>query len=354
MSVAVPSAAAELRTKLRVTSAWTWIGRSCLVGPLLANVWPGGAFAQNESSPATPATPTNPADPSAPATLPTTPPSTRTPARQPREAKDAAPPASDAPITPEAFGEPVPDSRDVRLRPYILKDVKDETSNITRDERDPYYEVLAHCREVKREQLKVEGRKTVDGIWREFRADPANKHVQFSLLSQIFRKPERIRGEPLFLQGYVRKINTIEAGENEFGIKEIHEVWLFTDDYNKSPYVIICLELPPGMPIPSERNPTNHVQVAGYFFKLWRFKANTERGFWEAPLLLSPGLEWIPPEENVVLAQLKQYLPALLGGLFLLVAGGAWIWVKRERRWREQQRLRHLATEEVTFQDVEK
>jgi hypothetical protein len=221
-----------------------------------------------------------------------------------------------------------------------LAPVRDLTEGIREEEREAYFAVLDHARTVSPKGLNAAAARTLDRALGRFNSDPKNARKKFSLFGDIVRHPQEYRGQPVRLHGYIRRIETFEAGENDQGFKTLHQAWLFTEDSLGNPYVVICSDLPPNLPNPKKGSPTNDIAVTGYFFKLWSFQA--ERGNWGAPLILAGRLEWNPPPPP-----LSATLPFKLdlgGALLLLFATVTVVIVRRTRLDRAFRDARRVGT----------
>jgi hypothetical protein len=213
-----------------------------------------------------------------------------------------------------AGGPPAATSPPVALPTGLLQSVHDRTEGILDDEREPYYQVLDRARRVRPAELAAAGRQTLERFQTDFEGNPKNARRKFSLFADMVQHPDAFRGQPVRLHGYIRRVESFDAGENDQGLKTLHQVWLFTDDSQRNPWVVVCSELPEGMPIPRPASPTNDIYVSGYFFKLWSFRA--ERGQWGAPLILAGQLEWRPPPP---LPSTTPLFRMLLGGSLVIV-----------------------------------
>jgi hypothetical protein len=81
--------------------------------------------------------------------------------------------------------------------------------------------------------------------------------------------------------------------------------------------------------MPTGANISENVTFAGYFFKLWRYKAadGTERA---APLLVGQMISWTPASVHQSSAHLSGYLAAAFLLLVTILAGT--IWAVNQRR----------------------
>lgn len=274
-----------------------------------------------------------------------------TPAQGAKPKLEQKPAPAEVPAKVEAAARP---SKGVALPPGLFSAVIDR-KGIREPERDAYYEVLAHARDVDLGLQKAAGRKNTAEARQKFAADKKNARKKYSLFVDIITDPDRFRGQPLTLTGYIHKVDEMAAGENEQGLKTLYQVWMYTADSYSSPYVVVCTEVPSNMPAPRRGSPTSDVAVTGYFFKLYSYEA--ERGNWGAPLILARRLEWNPPPPPARLTATQK--AAIATGLFLLVLVIAFFMHRRardDRRFRDTQ-LAKLAAPETdnlkTLQELE-
>lgn len=136
-----------------------------------------------------------------------------------------------------------------------------------------YYHFLDKARQVSTEQLLRDGRRDVTfaHLYRDPREDP-----------------KQYRGQLLAVKGIVRRAVSFEIPDNAYGLKKRYELWIFTEDSGKYPWVVELTDLPPGFPLGTEIQAK--VETAGFFLKLWAYRA--QDGFRSAPVLLGNGLEW--------------------------------------------------------------
>jgi len=95
------------------------------------------------------------------------------------------------------------------------------------------------------------------------------------------------RGEVIWIEGELRRVEPLEAGPNEDGFDQLYEGWLFTDEAGRTnPYRIVVSSLPEGFPQGTEVR--ERVRLAAYFFK--RYTYATAHGQHSAPMLI--GYRW--------------------------------------------------------------
>jgi hypothetical protein len=255
--------------------------------------------------------------------------------------------------TPNPPRLPEPDKANaIRVPPEWFPGVKDLTRGISDAEREPYYRVLAHCRPLDPGLLHEAGRQTANDAANSFRADPRNRGRTFSQFADIVQHPDRYRGKPITLHGYIQRLETMDAGENDEGLTTLHQAYLFTGDSLQNPYVVVCVEIPAGIPRPTKGNPTNDIFVTGYFFKLWSYEA--ERGRWAAPLVLAKTLEWRP---GPVPWSARTGVRISMGiGLAILLLGLVAVVFKQrrdDRRFRQEQTRHESASARRELADFE-
>ena len=164
----------------------------------------------------------------------------------------------------------------------------------------------------------------------QFLAD-ARRDVTFTHLYKDPRNdPKKYRGQPLAISGIVRRALEFDIPPNAYGLTKRYELWVFTEDSGKFPWVVELTTLPPGFPLGSEIQ--EKIDTAGYFLKLWAYRA--QDGFRSAPVLLGQGLSW--KRADLVRSRFeKQFSWAMFGFVGLFVA----VLLLAFYRWRREDRL---------------
>ncbi|MEY4185515.1 MAG: hypothetical protein RIT02_549 [Planctomycetota bacterium] len=192
--------------------------------------------------------------------------------------------------------------------------------------------------------------------------------TRFPLFVDAFQNPDYWQGRLLTLRGHVRRVMTHPGDPQLFQGRPLHELWLFTEDSQHIPTVVVCPTLPRDFPTGAEI--VDSVQVTGCFFKTYVYKAQNETRV--APLLLAGHIEWLPtasqvlslvrdgqlPADSPLAAQAREkdtdrpedLLVLLTAALALLVAMTVWSRVQRDRR--ERQRVLRLVDEPATFRQT--
>ncbi|MBI1322283.1 hypothetical protein GC170_03720 [bacterium] len=182
-----------------------------------------------------------------------------------------------------------------------------------------YYHFLDKARQAEPERLIADARRDV--TFAHLYKDPRND-------------PPKYRGQLIGLRGTVRRAVAYDVDPNAYGLKKRYELWIFTEDSGKFPWVVELTNLPEGFPLGTDLQ--ERVETAGYFLKLWAYRA--QDGFRSAPVLLGHGLVW---QRNDLIRERFDRGFALVAfgflGLFAILIGSS-VW-----RWNREDRLRKEA-----------
>ncbi|MFO0975091.1 MAG: hypothetical protein U0996_01770 [Planctomycetaceae bacterium] len=194
--------------------------------------------------------------------------------------------------------------------------------------------------------------------------DPAS----FPLFVDMFRNPDHWQGRLLTLRGHVRQVITHPGDSTLFQSQPLHELWLYTQDSQHIPTVIVTPSLPPDFPVGSDL--IESVTVTGCLFKMYAYRSQEEGRL--APLVLAGRVEWNPAPSHVLalakdglirsesplIARAKAADPLrvsesavlFLGFIALLLAMTVWGRVQRDRRHRR--RVLHVVDERPDFRQT--
>lgn len=226
--------------------------------------------------------------------------------------------------------------------------VSDFTGLSRIEERDVYYGLLEVARLVPLKVQKQRAHAVAEAAEKQFRENPRRKGQPYSVFSDLVLSPQSYRGKPVTMEGYIQKLDRMEAGENPFGLKELYQVYLFTEESKGNPLVVVCREIPSHLPLPTKGNATNHIHVTGYFYKLWPYEAG--RGNWAAPLLMANRLEYRPPQPSAASLWMRQGFLLGVPSLFAVCLTAFWL-----RSRANEQRRRQLADQsrqDLTLPDL--
>ncbi len=200
--------------------------------------------------------------------------------------------------------------------------------------------------------------------YREYQQKPDT----FPIFVDLFQHPERWQGHLVTLRGHVRRVTSHEGDPGLFNGQPLHELWLFTDDSQHNPTVIVTPSLPDEFP--RNADVVDSVTVTGCLFKMYVYKSQHENRL--APLLLAGRIEWNPTSDQILkladggnfaqgsrlLANAKansgrpvsDTMLLLFGFVTLLATMTVWGRVQRDRR--EHQRLMRLVDERPDFRQT--
>jgi hypothetical protein len=200
--------------------------------------------------------------------------------------------------------------------------------------------------------------------YREYQQQPE----KFPLFVDIFFHPDRWQGHLVTLRGHVRRVTSHEGDSAMFGGQPLHELWLFTDDSQHNPTVIVTPTLPDEFP--RNADDIDSVTVTGCLFKMYVYRSQNESRI--APLLLAGRVEWNPTCDQILalgdgghMAQGSRLLATakansgnpvsdtmmlLFGFIALLATMTVWGRVQRDRR--ERDRLKLLVDERPDFRQT--
>ena len=217
--------------------------------------------------------------------------------------------------------------------------LKSTTDGVTFEERDIYYETLGQLSDFSVKFLKDVSESNLKNRWTQsrFKEKP---FAEFPIYVDLFQNPETYHGEVVTLRGHAQRVVKSPAGDNEFGITDLYEIWMFTDDSQSNPAVIVTPNIPESLPVGD--NITDHITVTGIFFKFYTYNAQDTKRF--APLILAPAIELRDPTavSEQSRAEDMQYYLFFIGQfvLLLIVAiaiGFFWGKIGTRRRMQEFQ-----------------
>lgn len=223
--------------------------------------------------------------------------------------------------------------------PFILGCVKHRSMEFTEDETNAFYQLLQHAKIADYDRQVRVAHENVARHEAQFRQQPKNARIKFSLFADVFAHPEEYTGELLFMTGYVRKLVKHPLDADDPHPTQTYEAWMYTPDSQHNPVVVVFSELPEGMPIGGDL--VESVEVTGYFFKIDGYRAQDL--IRAAPMLLAKTIDWKPRIVEEVTKERIIYF-AVTGGFVLMMIVGFW-WISR----RSRERLRAAVLEPEDF-----
>ena len=148
----------------------------------------------------------------------------------------------------------------------VLSGVTDNTIGIRAAEFNAWLHVLDHARRLAPADLAA-----------------AAEDVSYAVLMV---RPERYRGKVLSFNGDLRRLSRLPVEDNERGITDLYDAWVFTTDSGNRPYHVICSEVSASLPVMNaDYDDPIPVRINGYFFK--REGYASRGGLKPAPLILA-------------------------------------------------------------------
>mgnify|MGYP000395093817 CR=1 FL=1 len=240
-----------------------------------------------------------------------------------------------------------------QLQPSLFNEVQDKAlGGVLDDEETLYYYVLNHLQETSLQDQKQAAEFNLQNRRSELKTFREHPELKLPLFPDIFKNMKRWKGRLVTLTGRVRKLVHYPASEdNKFGIKTLYEAWMFTDDSQQNPVVVICTEVPPALKngLPEGTDVIDHVTVTGYVFKMYLYSAQDTSRI--APLILAQRLEWTPPKTDETGGQL---FVVILGTTFILLMAGVGFMLWRNNQRDKEFREKRLQTSqgEVSFDQL--
>lgn len=214
---------------------------------------------------------------------------------------------------------------------------------IRSEEASGYWAILNHVRQVPLSQLKTAAKKfeaerrvAIKNDPR-FRAFVRQPDADFPTFVDLFHHADQYHGRPVTFRGHLRRLISFQAGENPYGFRELHEAWLYVEDAQQNPVVIVCSELPAKIPTGSDIL-VDFVSVTGYFFKKYGYEDRAGQLRF-APLILAHRLNWSPRSRSTEFLSKGQMFGVTVG-LSALIALVWWQAVRRARGLRAVLRVR--------------
>lgn len=241
--------------------------------------------------------------------------------------------------TGRASDEPTGESN-VDLDPSWLESTRDPQTGLlsrgVRPEEGPgYFAILNHARQVPLPQLKAAAAKFQNERRAVLKNDPQFQYYfqkrdsEFPTFVDLHQHPETYHGRLVTLRGHARRVLSYPAGENAFGLQQLHEAWLYVDDAQQNPVIVVCTELPPGLPTGTDIL-IDHVSATGYFFKRFGYEDRAGNSRF-APLILAQQLEWSSRERGPPVVSNSTWF-GIIVAVAIGIAGIWWTSMRSARR----------------------
>ena len=153
----------------------------------------------------------------------------------------------------------------------------------------------------------------------------------------INTEPELYRGRLLHLRGVLHRLEVFPQEGVTDPAKTVYAGWMVTEDSGNHPWMVLCTELPPGLP-PSQSMEVP-VTVSAYFFK--RFGYGTQDGATLAPLLIGKQFHLLPTvkQDRQRTESITYYVLAVLAAICLMFGLMLYFFMRSDRKFSKS----HLA-----------
>ena len=223
----------------------------------------------------------------------------------------------------------------VTIDPALLPPLENRKFGIPAEEQALYHAVLDHVRQLDPAELRAAAethlreRKAKSS---RFRDEPDDR---FPLFVDLFRSPAEYQGKPVTLHGHLRRLISyrLEGADDE--ARTVYEGWLYTEHSQTNPTVVVCSEVPEGIPFGDEM--VDHVTVTGIFYKMYVYSAQDSARL--APMVIANRLQWNPPAKAAPATW--QSLALQLSGLGVVLVIAVFFFLRMQRKDRSfrQQRM---------------
>ncbi len=175
------------------------------------------------------------------------------------------------------------------INPQLLETVRDDTIGLQAEDRTAYFAGLQACRHIRTAQLEdwaatfLQNRQTTVSI------AAGQSAAVGPTFGDVLEHPHGYRGQLVSLRGCLRRLVKYDPGQNTQGFRHVYEAWIYPDDAQGNPVVVVFTKKPNGLPMGADL--CEDVQFTGYFLKNYGYEAqDTLR---KAPLFLAGGVDWL-------------------------------------------------------------
>ncbi len=228
------------------------------------------------------------------------------------------------------------------LKPWLTEiPLKTRRTGFLPEENEIYYRVLGYASSANPDEVKAAATEFLKQRWKQSRYS----HLpfdQFPVYVDMYLNPDAYQGRPVIMSGHLQRTVISDSGKNEQGVDQLCEAWLYTDDSQSNPTVVLSTRFPEGLPIGEQA--IDHVTVTGYIYRMYTYEARDTGRF--APVLMANHIHLTPRQAN------KSSDYSLLQMIFnfgLLLGVSLFIALMLQQRWlvkREQDRIAQSLLEE--------
>lgn len=238
--------------------------------------------------------------------------------------------------------------------PRLLLNVKDVTIGIKNEEEsNAYYRTLLQAKLVDQQTQK----ELAETFWKKREEELKRPRPIFvDLFKSLDSDPSIYRGQLVTLTGTLRELKKWEEMKgdvkdvNAYGLETLYEGWIFAEDSQSNPTVVVFTENPDNLP--EGPNLNIPVKVTGYVFKMYGYESKDPKNpLRKAPMLLAKGLE----KRNVPEAA-SFPMEWIAGVLIVLGLGvGLYVWSsnRTDKQFREEQHKKEEDEEPPQFDNLD-
>ncbi|MDB5348668.1 MAG: hypothetical protein JWP89_7045 [Schlesneria sp.] len=174
------------------------------------------------------------------------------------------------------------------VNPVFLDSILDYSPGIRFEERDAYFRMLELAWQTPLSKQEEFAQNFAEARRQSNPQYARRKPDQFPVVVDLYQHPEDYRGRPVSIRGTMRALTKIDPGKNNREIGEAYEGWIFTDDSQGNPVVVVFLSKPEGLKVGGDL--TEEVRLTGYFMKMYGYQSQEKAR--KAPLIMAGAVEW--------------------------------------------------------------
>ncbi len=244
-----------------------------------------------------------------------------------------------------AWGAEVP----LELLEDVSEVVQQKSHGIRDEERPAINRLLVAVREADESQLQREAAENLRDVQTAFRKSASGRG--YSLFGDLLKQPGESSGLAFTLRGHIRRLEQIDTIKEQEKARPVYEAWLFTEDSQGHPWLVLTTEIPADLAPGTDLN--ERVEVTGYFIKLATYQAQDARRV--VPMFAVPRIH------RVIIVRGNGSQKVLIGGMILFLLLGCFLWwkfqrdIKKSRLLRErlEPRDRQVGFGEIGFDELE-
>lgn len=225
----------------------------------------------------------------------------------------------------------------LELLDQLAETVQHKSHGIRDEERPAVNRLLLALRTADEPQLKAEAAENLL-LKKNSRED---KRRPFSQFADLLKDPAGSTGLPLTVHGHVRRLEQIDTLAHEGRDLPVYEAWIFTEDSQGNPWVLLSTEIPSDLKLGTDLNEL--VEATGYFIKLSTYQAQDARRV--TPLIVVSGLHRLIIPSSSTTSDLWLY-----GGVaFTLLIGCLIAWSNSRAQLKRRRLKRTLELHDVNL-----